>query len=208
MIFCLLLLFLEDSDSIDNWVSVEPPRIGARLKMPKRPVFSERVIKPVRDQDEITVRTRSVEMPNGKVNFTFVYHDENNLPANRKQVNAILDGAVTGAIAFVNGEIVRQNEIFMKVHKGRDFVYRCEIDDAKLQTSHKLKIRSRVILVQKRLFSMNYIAEESAYREDQADMFFESFELVKTPGDLPPKPRAGRARELANELASASKDSN
>ena len=112
-----------------------------------------------------------------------------------------MDGAVTGAIALVNGEILRQSEIFLKNFKGRDFVYQCEIDDAKLQKSHRLKIRSRVILVRNRLFSMNYIAEASAYDDELADRYFESFELVNKADDLPPKPRPGRAKALAKQSA-------
>lgn len=201
--FLLLFLLIQDFDSTDRWVMVEPPRVGARIKMPNQPFFQEQVLEPVRDQPKITVRSRSCILPNGKTNLTFVYHDETKTPSNRTQVNAVLDGAVTGAIALVNGELLRQSEFFIKVNKGRDFVYRCEIDDAKLQTSHKLKIRTRIVLVRNRLFSMNYIAEEKEYRESLADLYFDSFELIKSPSDRPPRPRVGRAEELAKELVEA-----
>ncbi len=194
-----LLVAFADGDPTEDWVTVAPPRIGAQVRMPSRPFFKEQKIKPIRDEEELIVRSRSAIDPTGKINYTFVYHDQKKTPSNRTEMNAILDGAVTGAIALVNGELVKQNEIFVKNHKGRDFVYRCEIDDAKLQTSHKLKIRTYIVLVRNRLFSLNYIAEESAYRDVQADAYFKSFELIKTPGDLPPKPRPGRARELAKE---------
>ena len=198
MIF-LLLFLIQDEVPADGWVQVQPPRIGAKIEMPSLPSFKEQEITPVRDLPPITVRTRSAMMPGGKANLTFVYHDEANTPSSRRQVQAVLNGAVNGAIALVNGHMVKENEIFIKNHKGRDFVYRSEIDDVKFQTKHKIKIRTRIILVKNRLFSLNYIAEEDAYDDKTASRYFESFELVKTADDLPPKPRAGRARELAKD---------
>lgn len=198
MILFLMLLVFQDSDEFeDDWVTVEPPRIGARIKMPRRPVFTENAFQPVHEQAEIVLRTRSAEMPGGKATLTFEYHDEHDAARNRRQIDAVLDGAITGAIALVNGDLVTQNEVFEKNFKGRDFIYKCELDDAKLQKTHKLTIRSRVILVKERLYSMNYIAEDEAYDDKVAERFFKSFELIKTRGDAPPKPRAGRARELA-----------
>ena len=199
MLLLWLLLICQDQNGSDNWVTITPPQIGAQIQMPSTPIFSEQKLQPVRDQEEITVRSRSAMMPSGKENLTFVYHDEHTTPTTRTQTNKVLDGAVTGAIALVNGEIVRQSEIFLKSHKGRDFVYRCELEDAKLQTTHKLKIRTRVLLVRNRLFSMNYIAEYDSYDDEVADRFFESFELVNRANDLPPRPRPGRARQLAQE---------
>jgi hypothetical protein len=157
--------------------------------MPSFPKFTEQRLKPVRDLDEIVVRTRSSLSADGTYNLTFVYHDEATTPSSRKQIQAVLDGAVTGAIAMVNGELLDQKEIFLKSNKGRDFVYRCEIEDALLQTTHNLKIRTRIILVRNRLYSMNYIAEKDVFDNKIADRFFDSFELVNTPSDLPPKPR-------------------
>lgn len=200
MILLLMLLVFQDADDLqDDWIVVEPPRIGAKLKMPSQPVFSEQTIQPVHDRPEIVVRSRSVGLPDGKAQLTFAYHDEHEMPTSRKQINDVLNGAVTGAIALVNGDLVTQSEIFEKTHKGRDFIYKCELDDTKLQKIHKLTIRSRVLLVKKRLFSMNYIAESDSFDNKIASRFFESFELVKTPGDAPPKPRAGRARKLAKD---------
>ena len=199
MLLLWLLLICQDQNGSDDWAIIEPPKIGARVQMPGTPFFTEQKLRPVRDQEEITVRTRSAMLPSGKENLTFVYHDEHSTPTSRTQIKKVLDGAVTGAIALVNGEIVRQSEIFLKNHKGRDFVYQCELDDAKLQTTHKLKIRTRVLLVKNRLFSMNYIAEYDSYNDEIADRFFESFELINSAEDLPPKPRPGRARQLAQE---------
>lgn len=198
MILFLMLLLVQDSDEYqDEWITVAPPRIGARIKMPSRPVFSENAIQPVHDQPEIVLRTRSMDLPGGKSTLTFEYHDEHEMPRGRRQVDAVLNGAITGAIALVNGELVTQSDVFKKNYKGSDFVYKCEVEDAKLQKVHKLTVRSQVILVEKRLYSMNYIAEADAYDDKIASRFFKSFELVKSPGDAPPKPRAGRARQLS-----------
>lgn len=196
MNYILVIVLLSALDDNEAWVVVEPPRIGVRFEMPNVPTFKEQTLKPVWDRDEIIVRTRSSLSDDGKTNLTFVYHDEAATPTTRKQVNAVLDGAVTGAIALVNGEMLDHKEFFLKSNKGRDFVYRCEIDDAKLQTTHRLKIRTRILLVRNRLYAMNYIAEEDVFDINIADRYFDSFELVNIAKDLPPKPRPNRTALL------------
>lgn len=198
VVACVLL---QDDQSVakNDWVLIDPPGVGAAIEMPAVPKFVEQKMRPVRNRDEITVRSRSAVVDDGNANFTFVYHDEQNVPYNRDLKNAILDGAMAGAIALVNGELLEQEDIFIDQNKGRDFFYTCEIDDLKLQTVHKLKVRSRVVLVGRRLFSMSYIAMADHYEEATAARYFESFKLVNTTPGLPPSPRPGRARELAAE---------
>ena len=199
LIVCVSIVLQDDVETPDEWFLVEPPGIDVAVEMPTIPRFSEQNLKPVRDQPEITVRSRSSLIDEGRTNLTFVYHEEHQRPSNRQQINAVLDGAIIGAIARVNGELILQKEIFVDNNKGRDFIYKCEVTDAKLQTSHQMKIRSRVILIGRRLFSMNYITLEERYENKLAERFFDSFRVENKPDDLPPRPRPGRARELAEE---------
>ena len=195
VILALLLVF--QSDNTDDWIKVQPPGVGAEVQMPGTPFFSTIEQQPIQDQAPRIVRTRSINLPSGKENLAFSYHDEQETPNNRFKIKDHLDGSVTGAIALVNGEMIRNDDIFLENHKGRDFLYRCELDDAKLQKVFKLKIRSRILLVRNRLYTMNYIAEADVYDDKVAERFFKSFQIVRQPPDLPPTPRAGRARELA-----------
>ena len=195
---------LQTDEFGDDWFVVAPPGAGATVEMPHVPQFRQKMMQPVRDMDEILVRTRSTVTNNGNTSLTFVYHDELRRPGGRSQIKKVLTGAMTGAIALVNGELVSENEIFNGSNKGRDFVYTCEVSDAKLQRMHALKIRSQILLVGKRLYSLNYISLITEYDDRSAERFFDSFQLVKTALDLPPGPRAGRARALANEPADAS----
>lgn len=201
LLFVLLTTILAASANVDKdeWFVVSPPGVGASVEMPRIPAFNQQRMQPVRDEAEILVRTRSAVINKGNANLTFVYHDENKTPAGRHKIQKVLDGAVTGAVALVNGEVISQREIFLGSHKGRDVVYSCEIEDVKLQKTHDLKIRTQVILVGRRLYSLNYISVISEYDQNIADRFFESFQLVRATTDLPPKPRAGRARQLAQE---------
>lgn len=192
-------LSIQTGGPADQWFVVSPPGVGARVEMPTIPQFKENSIRPVRDLPEILVRSRSSVINAGNTNLTFVYHDEAEIPAGRNKVNLILNGAMTGAMALVNGELISQEEIFVGSNKGRDFTYICEISDAKLQRVHDLKIRTRLILVGRRLFSLNYISVVSEYDDSVAERFFNSFELVNKPDDLPPEPRTGRERQLAEE---------
>ncbi len=198
-VFACVLLQSDETVEKNDWVLIAPPGVGAVIEMPAVPKFVEQKMKPVRDRDEITVRSRSAVVDDGNANFTFVYHDERDIAYHRDLKNAILDGAMAGAIALVNGELLEQEDIFIDQNKGRDFFYTCEIDDLKLQTVHNLKVRSRVVLVGRRLFSMSYIAMADSYDEATATRYFESFKLVGTTPGLPPAPRLGRAQELAAE---------
>ena len=195
------ILAVQTNGIEDDWHIVSPPGVGASVEMPTIPQFKQQSLQPVRDRQEILIRTRSSVINNGNTNLTFVYHDEHRTPSGRIQVKRVLDGAMTGAIALVNGELITQEEIFIGSHKGRDFVYSCEVGDAKLQKVHDLKIRTKLMLVGRRLYSLNYISVISDYDENMADRFFESFQLVNSPKDLPPKPRPGRARALAMDEA-------
>ena len=195
------LLTFQKAGNQDEWVLIEPPGVGASVEMPTVPRFKEQVIRPVRDLDEIVVKSRSSVLGNGNTNLTFVYHDEQVRPSGRNQISKVLDGAITGAIALVNGELIEQEEIFVGSNKGRDFVYSCEIKDMKLQLVQNLKIRSQIILVGRRLYSMNYISVLDDYDDGVADRFFTSFQLINVENDLPPKPRLGRAKQLAEEYS-------
>jgi len=183
----------------DEWFVVSPPGVEASVEMPTIPKFKQETIRPVRGRPEIMVRSRISAINNGNTSLTFVYYDEPDPPVSRTKINKILNGAMTGAIALVNGEIVTQQEIYVGNSKGLDFVYTCEVSDAKLQQVHQLRIRTQLIMVGRRLFSLNYISVVGDYDDSVAERFFNSFELVTKPDDLPPRPRAGRARELANE---------
>ena len=198
------ILAVQSNGIEDDWHVVSPPGVGASVEMPTIPQFKQQWLQPVRDREEILVRTRSSVINNGNTNLTFVYHDEHRTPVGRIQVKRVLDGAMSGAMALVNGELITQDEIFIGSHKGRDFVYSCEIGDAKLQKVHDLKIRTKLMLVGQRLYSLNYISVMSDYDENVADRFFDSFQLVNSPNDLPPKPRPGRARALAMKKADPS----
>ena len=187
----------------DDWFVVAPPGAGATVEMPNVPQFKQQMLQPVRDLEEILIRTRSTVIDNGNTSLTFVYHDELKRPGGRSQINKVLDGAMTGAIALVNGELITEDEIFMGSHKGRDFSYSCEVSDAKLQKMHELKIRTQILLVNQRLYSLNYISLMTEFDDRTAERFLKSFQLVNTAVDLPPRPRAGRARALAAEPVDA-----
>ena len=193
------ILLAQSGELTDQWFVISPPGVGASVEMPTLPRYKEETIKPVRDLPEILVRSRSSVINNGNTSLTFVYHDEAQTPSGRTKINRILHGAMTGAVALVNGELISEDEIFVDSHKGRDFTYSCEINDAKLQRVHDLKIRTKLVLVGKRLFSLNYISVAEDYDDSIAERFFDSFQVVVAPRDLPPKPRTGRAMQLARE---------
>ena len=202
IILCTLVICQEDQAELqkqEDWYVIEPPGLGVSVEMPTIPQFTEKELTGVADRERIIVRSRISLIDDGQASLTFVYHTEPKRPRNRDQVEDILNGAVTGAMAMVNGELIRQTEIFAGDHKGRDFLYRCEVSDARRQTKHQMKIQSRVVLVGQRLFSMNYIALEDRYDEEIPSRFFTSFQLVESPRGLPPRPRRGRDRELAEE---------
>ncbi len=120
--------------------------------------------------------------------MVFSYHDEHQQPRNRQNIKEYLDGAIKGGVARVLGKFEDQTEIMIGNYRGREFTYTCT------QNDQNLKIRSRVIIVGKRVYQMNYIAKLENFDEQFAKQMFDSFQLENIPQDLPPLPCPGRAK--------------
>jgi hypothetical protein len=177
--------------SPDDWVWVSPHLVGAKVLMPLEPRYVERTFQPVKAEPPVVVRMHLATLPDKTAQFGFGYHDLYRSPGtNRNKIDEILDGARIGAVARVLGKLIDEQEIMVAKNRGRDFVYTC------IQDERPLKIKTRVVLVKKRLFHMNYIAEAQHYDEKLADKMFASFELVDLPVDAPPAPRPGRAKPI------------
>ncbi len=182
------LIGLQDQKSSSTWVQVSPERAGASVRLPGNPREYSRDLTPVKDQDPIVVRNYQATLPDGSATMVFSYHDEHQQPRNRQKIKEYLDGAIKGGVARVLGKLEDQTEIVIGKHRGREFTYTCT------QNEQNLKIRSRVIIVGKRVYQMNYIAKMEHFDEQFGKQMFDSFKLENIPQDLPPIPRPGRAK--------------
>jgi hypothetical protein len=182
---------LTEDGNMDEWVWVSPHLVGAKVLMPLEPRYVERTFQPVKAEPPVVVRMHLATLPDKTAQFGFVYSDLYRSPGtNRKKIDEVLDGARVGAVARVLGKLIDEEEIMVAKNRGRDFVYTC------VQDERPLKIKTRVVLVKRRLFQMNYIAEAEHFDEKLADKMFASFELVDLPVDAPPAPRPGRAKPI------------
>lgn len=175
----------------NDWIPVNPERAGASVRLPSRPRVYAKTFKPVVDQDPIRIHFFQSTDPEGSATFLFTYHDEHEAPRNRVQIKKFLDGAVKGGVGRVLGKLENSKEIMFSKHRGRDFVYTCT--QSIPETTH-LKIRTRVLMVGARVYQLNYMSKAEDFNTNVATEFFETFQFEKTPKDLPPLPRPGRAK--------------
>jgi len=167
-----------------EWRTIQPSEANAIFDMPKKPIYKERVFKPVIDQPEIKVRLHLATVNQGKTSFIFGYHDIHETPKDRKTLEKALDGAVRGSVVNVNGQLTsKPTKIRFLTHMGRQFAY------LYAQGDKRYVVVARVFIVGRRQYQISCIMLESIFDENLASKFLNSFKLVEPENDEPPVPR-------------------
>ncbi len=91
------------------------------------------------------------------------------------QENDILDGAVQGGVANVNGKLTRQQDFPLDTIPGREAEFDAPAQGAQPATH----IKSRYFLVNNRLYQVMVVAPQRQGLPDAAQKFFDSFKLVE-----------------------------
>ena len=172
----------------DHWETIAPTGARASFRMPKKPRYVERSFSPVKDEPPIKVRVHMTTVNEGLTTYIFGYHDLHEQPANQKIVDDTLNGAIKGSVANVLGQLLADP---MKIkytdnNMGREFVYACT------QNEKKFIVTSRVFLVNRRQYQLTCLMEESVFDQDVANGFLDSFTIIKSESDLPPRPKTSR----------------
>ena len=87
----------------------------------------------------------------------------------------VLDGAVQGGVANVNGKLARQQEISLGEFPGREV----ELDSPTRGAQPALHIKARYFLAGNRLYQVLVIVQQDQGLPDSAQKFFDSFRLTE-----------------------------
>lgn len=176
-----------------DWLKIEPTGASASVEMPIKPRYIERIFSPIPDEPPIKVRIHLASLGEDALTCVFSYHDLFDKPDSTAKINATLDGAVNGSVANIMGQLATPEELGLKsnpvVVKKKNFLgrqYVCRfIREGKVHV-----VTAKVFLVGKRLYQLNCIMPEETYDAHLAAKFINSFELVESENDLPPRPRS------------------
>ncbi len=172
----LMALCIQDSQPATDGFKISPEGTKISVSMPAEPKVLKRQLEPV-PGNIIEVHIHVLEMAD-KVNFTFSYHDENETPTEKSQIKSVLDGAVKIAVVRTLGNLEKVEPFAIHGHPGRSFEFTCVRGDTPDQTI-ALRVAARVILINNRLYSLNYVAPEKSFDAEQAKKFLDSFAIDK-----------------------------
>lgn len=161
-----------------NWSTQTPAEAGIQFKMPDKPRMSERMFKPAEDQPAIRVRNYIGTYRQGKMIFVVNYHDLPVAPS-QESIDLILESALVGSVANVNGKILKNGKIRYGENPGREFHFRFAHQDTIFVGM------GRVFMVNQRQYLLSLMMPEDDFSEWLAKEFLNSFRLVE--GD-PRKP--------------------
>jgi hypothetical protein len=155
-----------------NWSTHSPTDAGVQFKMPDKPRLSERMFKPAEDQPPIRVRNYIGSYRQGKMVFVVNYHDLPVTPS-EESIDLILQSALVGSVANLNGKILKTDKIRYGENPGREFQFRFAN-----QETIFLGI-GRVFMVGQRQYMLSLMMPEEDYSDWLAKEFLNSFRLVE-----------------------------
>lgn len=176
--FSILLLvasssFAQTQAEDAEWYTLRPPGTRLVVKMPAEPRHQERVMTPTEDV-EITQHQYIVTLGEDKhTAYFFNYHDLDEAPVGRQQIETVLDTAVGGMIARLDGTAETHKEVRLRSFRGREVFFR--FND---RGGNKYVFHSRIYLRQARMYQLNVISKEANYSEDDAMTYLESLKLI------------------------------
>ena len=137
------------------------------------------------DDLPITVHL-NVAVDQNRANMVFAWHDQG-LPRHSAEVAQNVEGALVGALGMTLGEEISKEEVRVHRFPGLDFQIRFIFKD---QT---MKMASRVVLIQGRVYQLTYIAPEDVFSEADHKKFIESFQYMPPPKEpASQKPDSGK----------------
>jgi hypothetical protein len=175
----------EKSTAVDeSWITLAPDGARSSVRMPKKPRYIERSFSPVKDEPPIKVRLHLATVNEGLTTYVFGYHDLHEIPQTGKKVKEVLDWSVRGSVANVLGQLIADPQVIKyDSNLGRQFVYVCGSEKT------RYIVTARIFLVGKRLYQVSCLMEENVFDKTVAEVFLDTFHLIPTKSDLPPRPK-------------------
>ena len=175
---------VEWPQSEDGWYVVTPEGGNASFSVSTVPRSSKRDMVTV-DELPITVHL-NVAVDQNRANMVFAWHEQG-YPKGVGDIKSTLNGALVGALGMTLGEEISRGEVQVDQNPGLDFQIRFIFKD------ETMKMASRVILNQNRVFQLTYVAPEAVFSEADHKKFVESFKYLPPPKEpTTPKPESGQ----------------
>jgi hypothetical protein len=168
----------KQSAATDEWQTFSPEGANASFLMPGSPEAVERKMNPIKDQiTTVHLNIRAVSPTN---NYVFAYNEVPRMPDSIQKLDETLDGGVTGALIRTLGELKSVKKIKVGNYLGRDFIFEC-VQGEDAASAVKLKVASRLVLVNGRMYQLTYVSKLDEFSEKDAKKFIESFTYIPPP---------------------------
>jgi len=172
---------LEESQEVDlerpeTWPIHNPSESRVEFKMPEKPRLSERMFTPIENQPPIKVRNYVGSYQQGNRVMVVNYHDLPELPG-EELVDVILESALVGSVANLNGKVLDQKKIRYEEYPGREYRFRFARGETVFRGI------SRVFLVGQRQYMISLMMKEEEFNDKLADEFLASFRLEEKPAE-------------------------
>jgi hypothetical protein len=156
------------SSDTSDWIVMKPTGANVEFKMPTKPRYVERSFRPVEAEPPIKVHLHISSFNQGAGGFVLSYHDLHTVPKTAKEIDAVLNGAVAGAIENVLGKPLPQE---------RNGVSATQF---KIRYGNNLyQVSSRVFLVGARQYQISALMEQSKFDSELVAAYLGTFRLVK-----------------------------
>ncbi|MEQ1903338.1 MAG: hypothetical protein ABL888_04065 [Pirellulaceae bacterium] len=166
------------SATADEWQTISPEGANASFQMPGQPEAVERKMNPVKDQ--ITTVHLNILALSPTNNYVFAYNEVPRMPDSIIKLDETLDGGVKGALIRTLGDLKSVKKIKLGNYLGRDFVFEC-VQGEDAATAVKLKVASRLILINGRMYQLTYVSKLDEFSEKDSKKFVESFTYIPPP---------------------------
>lgn len=172
-----------------EWVAVRPPGTRLVVEMPAEPRHQERVMTPT-EGVEITQHQYIVTIGEDKhTAYFFNHHDLPDVPTGNQQIKTVLDTAVGGMVARLDGATEVHKAIRLRGNVGREVFFRFNDN-----SGNKYVFHSRIYLREGRMFQLNVVSKEESYSEDNALKYLESLKFTDKVNEKPAseQPESGK----------------
>jgi hypothetical protein len=179
------VLAQDETEQKKEWIQLAPTGARAKFIMPIKPRYIERSFAPIQGEPPVKVRLHLATTNQGLTTYIFGYHDLHEAPKDNKTIDAVLEGAIRGAVGNVNGQLLNNPKqwTFAKAYRGRKFEYHFVSKDK------RFIVMSHVFLIGKRQYQLNSVMEATIFQKVIAEKFLDSFQLIIPEDDSPPRPR-------------------
>ncbi len=152
----------------DDWSTLTSDGGGFTISMPGKPTESKQTYDT--DGGPVEAVLYMLELDGGNVAYLAGYNDFKKEQIEGRNPQDMLDGARDGAVANVNGKLVKETKITLDGNPGREL---------KVEAPGDMLVFARVYLVKNRLIQALVVMPKKTLKEKDVTRFLTSLALIK-----------------------------